>query len=51
MVKFQFSYLQAVKFYSSMKLSRSDPFRLYLMEKDNLGKGERTNETIFKSKG
>ena len=23
-----------------MKLARSDPFRLYLIEKDNLGKGD-----------
>ena len=34
-----------------MKLARSDSFRLYLIEKDNLGNGGRANETIFKSKG
>ena len=33
-----------------MKLARSDPLRLYLIEKDNLGKGGRANEMIFKSK-
>ena len=40
-----------MKSYSSMKLARSDPFRLYLLEKDNLGKGKRANDTIFRSKG
>ena len=34
-----------------MKLARSDPFRLYLIEKDNLGKGGKANETICKVEG
>ena len=34
-----------------MKLTRSDPFHLYLIEKNNLEKGGKANETIFKSKG
>ena len=46
-----FTSCEIIKSYSSMKLARSDPFRLYLTEKDNLGKGVRANETIFKSKG
>ena len=29
-----------IKSYSSMKLATSNPFRLYLIEKDNLGMGE-----------
>ena len=33
-----------------MKLAKSDPFRLYLKEKDNLGKRGRAKETIFTSK-
>ena len=40
-----------IKSYSSMKLARSDPFRVYLIAKDSLGKGGRADETIFKSKG
>ena len=46
-----FTSCSITKSYRSMKLARSNPFRLYLMKKDNLGKGERANETIFKSKG
>ena len=34
-----------------MKLARSDPFCLYLIEKDNLEKGGRAKEKLFKSKG
>ena len=37
MVKFQFSYLQdgteIIKSYSSIKLTRGKPFRIYLIEK------------------
>ena len=33
-----------------MKLTRSDPFRLHLIEKDNLRTGETVNLTKLKSK-
>ena len=46
-----FTSCQVIKSYSSMKLARSNPYRIYLMEEDNLGKRGRANETIFKSKG
>ena len=42
-----FASCSIMKSYSSIKLARSDPFRLYLIEKDNFGKGGRANETIF----
>ena len=39
-------------YYSSMKLTWNDPFRLYLIEKDHSGKWEGlwANERIFESK-
>ena len=48
MVKFQFFYLQGgtetIKSYSSIKLTKSKPFCLYLIEKTiGVGKGERSD--------
>ena len=52
MVKFQFSYLQGgtetIKSYCSIKLTRSKPFCLYLIER-TIG-GGKANEAILEPK-
>ena len=42
-----FASCSIMKPYCSMKLARSDPFRLYLIEKDNFGKGEGLMKRYF----